>query len=245
MVNKEIETILVHSFALKDIIEDDKFKSFLYYLGLLTIKEHIYGSEYKLQIPNEVINTMHYSYIQEALKESFDLKINISLLRREFGNAAFKGDWQRLFSHILDKFYEATSLRDFIIKEHSIKMFMLAYLNVTHLYFIESEPEMNKGYADIFLRKNYSITDLTKYEYLIELKYIKSEEYRKANLSEITQVSEENDEIKSDFVEKVKLEAIEQLERYAKAQKITCKLKKIVIICSAQKLLMLEEVCSQ
>ncbi len=38
----QTKTTLIHSFALSDIVEQDKFKSFLYYLGLLTIKEHYY-----------------------------------------------------------------------------------------------------------------------------------------------------------------------------------------------------------
>jgi hypothetical protein len=48
-------------------------------------------------------------------------------------------------------------------------------LKISPFYFIDSEPEMNKGYADLFFRKDYSVTDLTNYEYLVELKYIKSE----------------------------------------------------------------------
>ena len=106
-------------------------------------------------------------------------------------------------------------------------MFLLAYLNVTPLYFVESEPEMNKGYADIFLRKNYFTTDLTKFEYLIELKYIKSDKA----------FEKDNTKLKA-----AKKDALNQLEQYSKTRKITCELKKIIIICSSKKLLLLEEV---
>jgi ribosomal protein S8 len=137
---------------------------------------------------------------------------------------AFKGKWEKLINYILEKFYEASSIRDFIYREEGIKAFMLAYLNVTPLYFVDSEPEMNKGYADIFLRKNYFTTDMTKYEFIIELKYVKSDEEK----SEIV-------------IESYKQKALEQINSYAKSRNITCSLKKIVIVCSSKEVLFLGE----
>ena len=224
---QEIETELIQSFSLEEIINKDKFKSFLYYLGLLTIKKYIFGSNYILNIPNEVIKTMHFEYLRGGLRDGYGLDIDVDFLSNEFDRLAFEGKWLKLFLYILEKFYEAASIRDFIYKEEGIKMFMLAYLNVTPLYFVESEPEMNKGYADIFLRKNYFTTDLTKFEYLIELKYIKSDKA----------FEKDNTKLKA-----AKKDALNQLEQYSKTRKITCELKKIIIICSSKKLLLLEEV---
>ncbi len=212
---KETETDLVSSFALSDIIEHSKFKSFLYYLGLLTIKDHVFANHYVMNVPNETVKQMHFEYIREALKGRYDeLNINTDFLSKEFINMAFKGEWTKLMTYILDKFYEASSIRDFIYREEGIKMFLLAYFNITKLYFVESEPEMNHGYADIFLQKNYAVTDLTKYEYLIEVKYRKAGE--------------------TESVETLKEKAAAQLERYAKSQKITCPVKKLIVICSAK-----------
>ncbi len=212
---KETETDLVSSFALSDIIEHSKFKSFLYYLGLLTIKEHVFANHYVMNVPNETVKQMHFEYIREALKGRYDeLNINTDFLSKEFINMAFKGEWTKLMTYILDKFYEASSIRDFIYREEGIKMFLLAYFNITKLYFVESEPEMNHGYADIFLQKNYAVTDLTKYEYLIEVKHRKAGE--------------------TEPLETLKEKAAAQLERYAKSQKITCHVKKLIVICSAK-----------
>ncbi len=221
----EIETLLTHSFTLKEIIDSDKFKSFLYYLGLLTVKEHIFNNNYILSIPNEVIKTMHFEYIRESLRDSFDLKIKTDFLSHEFSRMAFDGEWKKLIGYILEKFYEASSIRDFIYREEGIKAFMLAYLNVTPLYFIENETEMNKGYADIFLRKNYFTTDKTKFEFLIEVKYVKSEDSKTPEM-----------------IDARKNEALEQLSRYEKSCKITCPLKKIIIIAGAKEVLVVEEV---
>ncbi len=223
--NHEISSELVHSFAVKDLTRNENFISLLYYLGLLTIKEQFFGSQFILQIPNKVIKTMHYDYIRQSLRDSYDLKINIDFLKNEFIETAFKGSWEKLLSYILEKFYEASSIRDFIYREEGIKSFMMAYLNVTPLYFVESEPEMNNGYSDIFLRKNYFTTDKTKYEYILELKYISNTEKKKKK-----------------SLECYKNEAKEQLENYAKSQKITCPLKKIAIICDSKKVKFLGEV---
>ena len=233
------DATLSHSFAIADIIKHNKFKSFLYYLGLLTIHEFSYGSEFTLTIPNETVKTMHFEYIRQALTESYaELRIDIDYLRAEFKRTAFEGRWEKLFGYILDMFYEAASIRDFIYREEGIKMFMLAYLNITPLYFVESEPEMNRGFADIFFRKNYFTTDLTKYEYLIELKYLKAGEKGKQNPS----ARSPEEPISRDAIEKIRLEALAQLERYALSRHITCPLKKIVIICASDKLLLMEEI---
>ncbi|HCL56152.1 MAG TPA: hypothetical protein DHW82_03980 [Spirochaetia bacterium] len=223
--NGETPCELVHSFALNEIIQKDKFKSFLYYLGLLTIKEHIYGSKFILSIPNEVIKTMHYDTIRASLSEGIKLNINVDFLKNEFDNLAFHGRWKSIFDHILEKLYEIASIRDFIQKEHGIKLFMLAYLNVSPLYFVESEPEMNKGYADIFLRKNTFTTDKTQHEYIVELKYLTQEDLKREN-----------------SIDMHRKEAIGQLEKYAVSKTITCTLHKIILICSAQEVLLLEEV---
>ncbi len=93
---------------------------------------------------------------------------------------------------------------------------MLAYLNLTPLYFIETEFEMNKGYSDLFFRKNFITTEKTRYEYLIELKYIKADKLSKKE------------------VEFQKQEAIKQLEDYQKSRTISEELIKIVIIASTK-----------
>jgi ribosomal protein S8 len=215
---------LVKSFSIGELIDQEKFRSLLFYLGLITIKENIFGNTYEFIIPNLTINLLQWDFIRKAVMENYDLKINIDFLKQQFNNMAFEGKWKRLFEYILDRFYEASSIRDFVFHEEGIKMFLLAYLNVSPLYIVHSEPEMNKGFADIFLQKDYIITDKTKYEYIVELKYVKKEELKKTSLSEIRE------------------QAINQLERYAKSKKIREKLIKIIIISTNDKLLLLEEI---
>lgn len=213
---QEVEAELTHAFALEDMVVADRFTSFLHYLGLLTIREFVYANKCVLTIPNEVVRKMHFDYIRRSLGEGFDLKIDVDYLRNEFDRLAFRGEWRPLIEYILNAFYEASSIRDFVFREQGIKSFLLAYLNVTPLYFVESEPEMNRGFADIFLRKNAFTTDLTKHEYLIEVKYVTREE-----------------EKRPDAIARAKAAAAEQLERYAQSRRITCRLHRIVIVATA------------
>jgi hypothetical protein len=215
---------LVHSFALADIIEADKFKSFLYYLGLLTVEAYRYESKFSLAIPNDVIRTMHFDYIRRALQERYELRIDVDFLATEFDELAFHGRWQRLLDYILARFYEAASIRDFIFREQGIKSFLLAYLNVTPLYFVRSEPELNHGYADLFLQKNPYTTDKTRHEYLIELKYLTDKELQAPGA-----------------VERCRAEAAAQLERYAAGRQSSCTLHPIILLASAREVLVLEE----
>jgi len=225
ILNKgEISGELVRSFSIGELIDTKKFRSLLYYLGLITIKENTFGNDYTYIVPNKIIKILQWSYIRQSLIENYPLKINVDFLEQEYKNLAFKGDWQRLFSYILDNFYDAVSIRDFVFHEEGIKMFLLAYLNVTPLYIVQSEPEMHGGYADIFLQKDFITTDKTKYEYIVELKYLKKNEAKQAD------------------IQKLEIEATSQLEKYAKSKKIKEKLIKIIIITTAEKLLLIKEV---
>lgn len=138
---QEVEAELTHAFALEDMVVADRFKSFLHYLGLLTIKHFVYASKCVVSIPNEVVKEMHFDYIRRSLGDGFDLKINVYFLRNEFERLAFNGEWHGLIEYILTAFYEASSIRDFVFREQGIKSFLPAYLNVTPLYFVESEPD--------------------------------------------------------------------------------------------------------
>ncbi|MBF0398248.1 MAG: AAA family ATPase, partial [Desulfobacterales bacterium] len=164
---------LIKSFAIGEEIDITRFRSLLFYLGLLTINETFPDNVYKFVIPNRVINLMMWGYIIKALKEIFQFKLNTDNLSKLFRNLAFKGEWGDFFSYLFDKFYEASSIRDFIYREEGVKGFLLAYLNMTSLFKVYSEPEFNKGFADIYLEPDTRFPEI-KTGFLIELKYVKA-----------------------------------------------------------------------
>jgi hypothetical protein len=219
---KEIESELKRDFPVKEIIQKDFFISFLYYLGFITIKKRVVD-RFLFEIPNDMCTEILWEYIRKAMEESFE--IELEELSDHYSKMTRKGEWRGLLEYIFSEFYQAASNRDFIYREEGVKGFLLAYLNISKAYRVHSEPEMNKGYADIFVEPNLLVfPEMDKTHLLIELKYLKKEE-----------ATEE--EIKKCF-EQAKI----QLEKYAKDKKAPHDATKVVSITTNEELLVLEEV---
>nr|WP_243190773.1 PD-(D/E)XK nuclease domain-containing protein [Clostridium botulinum] len=104
--------------------------------------------------------------------------------------------------------------------EKNIKMMLLTLLGVDSTYFIKSEDENNKGYVDIMLKRKIQFKDITKFQWIIELKYIKESE--------------------RDTLEKVKEEGLKQLQGYAESKMVQEELgvedlKKVLIVVVGKK----------
>jgi hypothetical protein len=223
---KETTGRLVRSFALNEIINAEKFRTLLFYLGFTTLKGISPAGRYTFTIPNKLINTLLWEFIQKSLNEVYQLKIDTDFLEQVFTDMALKGTWKPALQHIVDKFYEAVSVRDFTFHEEGLKTFLLAWLNLTNLYDVVSEKEKNKGYADICLETDRRFTDYVKFDYIIELKYLKTEETE-------TSAKEEG------AVKQVVKTAAIQLLQYAASNKFQTI--KIIIVASAKRLLYMEE----
>jgi hypothetical protein len=105
---------------------------------------------------------------------------------------------------------------------------LLAYLSLTPYYVIKSEAELNKGFSDIFIKP---LSPYVKYFAIVEIKYIQKN--HKPTKAEI---------------EKLTLEAKEQLQRYENDELVTEHikndkiLKKIVLVFHGWDLLVCEGV---
>jgi len=224
--NDESKGELVDSFALNELVEAEKFRSLLYYLGFITIKTVLPNDNIIFSVPNKFIRVLLWEYIQKAYIDGYGLKINIDFIKNAFDSLALSGEWKPVFQYILDKFYEAVSIRDFVYHEEGLKTFLLAYLNLTNLYEVISEKEKNKGYSDIVLEPDRRFLEYVKYEYLIELKFIKAED--------MSTKEKEEKAIKNKYDE-----AKAQLLKYSTNEKFQTI--KVVIIASAKKLLYCEK----
>ncbi len=86
------------------------------------------------------------------------------------------GDIQPLME-LVGTILEDLSNRDLIkMDEKNIKMMFLTLLGVDSTYFIKSEYENNNGYVDIMLKRKIQFKYITKFQWIIELKYIKESE---------------------------------------------------------------------
>ncbi len=164
---------ITKGFPLERLMEPENFESLLFYLGLLTIK----GPEknkLRLQIPNETVRRLYYSYIEGAYRETGIFTLNLSMYSDLMTDMAYDGKWRPLLEFITGRMKESMSLRDLVTGEKSIQAFLNVYLGLSDLFIIHSEKEMNKGYADLMLEPFLARYEGIKYAYILEIKYVKS-----------------------------------------------------------------------
>lgn len=220
ITTNETKATLVKNFPVSELIEKDKFVSFLYYLGFLTIKKQVID-KYIFTVPNDMCKEILWEYIRKALHDAYSL--NLRHLETLYSEMAEKGEWEPLFRYIFAEFYRAVSNRDFIYREEGVKGFLLAYLNLSTAYRIHSECEMNKGYADIYIEPNVMIfSDMCPEHFIVELKYLNKAQ------------------VKEKALNKHFAEAKTQLLKYAKDRKAPANATKIIAITTNEKLLTLE-----
>ena len=207
----QIITQLYESFSAYQIPKAEIFPSLLFYYGMLTIKG-TFGSQLILGIPNNNVRKQYYNYL---LEEFQDINyVNPINLTTQFTYMAFEGKWQEPLQHIADAYAKVSSVRDSIESERNLQGFFMAYLNLNDYYITAPELELNHGYCDFFL-----LPDLThyptKHSYILELKVLSKKEFDE----------EEKDAYKEDGTPMTKAEkqwedAVEQINRYAEAQRV-------------------------
>ncbi len=216
----QITSELVRNFPVTDLIEREKFVSFLYYLGFLTIKEKSVD-QLVFTVPNAMCQEILWEYIRKSLKDAYSLELR--QLEKVYGEMTRHGQWEPLFRYIFEEFYKAVSNRDFIYREEGVKGFLLAYLNLSKAYQIHSECEMNKGYADIYIEPNILIyPDMCPTHFLVELKYLTKTD------------------VKEKTIENHFNEAKAQLEKYSQDKKVPADAIKIVALTTNEELLLLQ-----
>ncbi|APQ95572.1 ATP-binding protein [Clostridium botulinum] len=218
MTTGETSTMLVDRFNIHTMYSvKENFKSLLFYLGMLTIKGQGLGGTV-LKIPNYVIKTIYWEQYFQRINE--DYNIQMKDVRDAIIQMRVYGNIQPLIEFV-GTILEDLSNRDLIkMDEKNIKMILLTLLGVDSTYFIKSEDENNKGYVDIMLKRKIQFKDITKFQWIIELKYIKE--------------SDKN------TLEKVKEEGLNQLKGYAESKMVkeelgTDNLKKALVIVVGKK----------
>jgi hypothetical protein len=200
------------AFPLERLMDPENFESLLFYLGLLTIK----GPEknkLRLEIPNETVKRLYYSYIEEAYRDTGIFNLDLDRYANLMTDMAYDGKWRPLLEFITGRMKESLSLRDLITGEKSIQAFLNVYLGLSDLFIIHAEKEMNKGYADIVMEPFLARYEGLKYTYILEIKYIKSG------------VSPGDEKVRQ-----LKSEAEEQLENYSIDEKFKKTIKKTTLI---------------
>ena len=216
---------LVQDFSALNLEKTNNFKSLMFYLGLVTIDSR--ELDLSLKIPNETVKRIDIDFLKDTLELEKVFKLNTDKIEEYLKEFALEGGLN-IFRYLAEMIKENTGIRDYIYKEQSVKSMYMAYLSLSPYYIIKSELELNKGFVDILIKP---FNPYVKYVGLLEFKYIK-----------IT------DKADKQIVEKLKLEATEQVNKYEKDSLVTkytkegIKLKKVILVFHGWEMLVCEEV---
>ncbi|OFI06674.1 putative AAA-ATPase [Clostridium acetireducens DSM 10703] len=192
------KTKLVEKFNISSMYDNtENFKSLLFYLGMLTIKG-VEANNVILGIPNYVIKNIYWEEFYDRINKS--IRLDNSKIADSISKMRIDGEITTFieeFKNILNDLSNRDLMR---FDEKYVKMILLTLFAVDNTYLINSELENNSGYSDIYLKTKIQFKEYTKYEWLIELKYIKESEKKK--------------------LESIKKEGLEQLKKYENSKMI-------------------------
>jgi len=170
IAGEELESDIITNFSSLDTFSKQHFLSMLFYLGLLTIKEESDDYDVKLVTPNAVIRDVYYDYYAKYLD------INAARIRDVVGAIAIKDDFTD-FNDLIEQVLKLHSNDDFMnFNEKPLKSIFLSCLGNQKRYLVKSEYESNGKKPDIALLDIRGGETNVKYNYLIELKYLKKSE---------------------------------------------------------------------
>jgi hypothetical protein len=214
---------MTEQFSMEKSFSSDDFKSLLFYLGLLSIRESLPGAV-SLQIPNYVIRGLYYDFFLKVIAKEAPFQVEPDRIRDAIYQIAYGGECDKLVT-LIEALLHAFSNRDFIgFDEKYIKIAIFTYANMSSLYLVKSEYEVPDGYIDLALLKREPWHP--DYYALFELKYLK-----KSSSSEKE-------------IEMIVREGIRQLKQYTSSPELSTiqNLKKWVIVFSGDRCVRKEEV---
>ena len=159
-------------FPLERLGRRENFLSLLHYFGLLSIRGAARGVP-RLGIPNQTVRRLLYGYLREAWDDVGAFSVDLYVLERLIGAMAYDGAWRPAVEFLSAAVARQTGIRDYIDGEKVVQAFFAAYLGLTNHFVLHAEPEMNKGYADLYLQPFAAGYPGIRYGYVIELKYLK------------------------------------------------------------------------
>ena len=215
--------ILKEKFNLEYDFTKDDIISLLYYFGYLTIgKENIFDNSIQFKIPNQVMKETYNHYFVKILS---DMKITFdsNYLRECYKELIVEGKINKITNYIKEILSKVDN-RDFIqFDEKYIKLMYFTLLCGNKNFNTYTEYPTNHGYIDVMLFKN---GNYSKYDIMIELKYIKKSDYRKNK--KLLLIKKE--------------EAKNQINHYVKDERIPKEnLKKYIVIFIGEKVEVIEE----
>jgi len=165
---------LSHRFGVAEMFEKEKetvaMASLLYFFGVLTIGGETPLRQLVLRIPNLVTQKLYVEQLQKALLPSIPLRESVQPIVEDF---FLTGNLQALCDFIENKLFRVLDNRDYRwADEFSLKMAFLTLIFNDFFYIIDSEPALERSYADLLLLVRPDMRHTPLLDLLLEFKYV-------------------------------------------------------------------------
>lgn len=209
-------TTLEDRFGIRQILAESNTETFmaslLYYLGVLTLGGINQDGKLILQIPNLVIQGLYAERLAELLLPDAQ--------EREEGKRATEtlyqqGDIRPLCDFIEQRIFPVFDNRDYIqANELTIKTAFLTMLFNDTFYVMDSEPALQRSYADLTMILRPEMRRFQLLDLLVEFKFVKLSELTQSGV--VLRQMDRNALLALDPVKAKLAEAKTQLPRYRK-----------------------------
>ena len=200
-----IASEIIEKFNAEVEFKETEFVSMLFYLGYLTISEERLGMPV-LTVPNKVMREIYTRYFLAMIEKETKLNVEQSDYNKILEEMALEGKIDKIIE-IVQKYLNNLSNRDYQkFDEKYVKIIFYCIVMNLRLYFVKSEPEVNRKYPDILMvprdrNKGYN-------SIMIEFKYLKKGEENK--------LKEKQEEAKEQILEYSQFEEIKNIEKLNK-----------------------------
>ena len=199
---------ITYFFNLIRPFSEDDLISLLFYMGWITIHDEQDGL-FRFKMPNRVVSELYYDYFVTIAEQEAGLNNAVLKIRNALASLSRNNNPEPFLALIKALIDKELSLRDAQgFDERHLKMLMIPFLSLSASHYVVSEPEWEKSYIDVLLLKRPNVT--TKYNFVMELKYVK-----KADMDKM--VVTETDE-KEKLTAKVERDARTQIANYLKTE---------------------------
>jgi len=207
---------LVARYSFIQQFKPEHFKSLLFYLGLLTIKEpEPESTSFRLQIPNEVMKELYFDFLMEIITEDEKFTPDISKIKEALRQIAREGSCEKL-TILMENLLHSLSNRDSLtFAEKDLKITLALFFLMSEAYDLKSEYEVERKYIDLVF---FPKSDTTEFDILMfELKYIKKSDVPKKK------TAKSSDTAKEKAIAEAVSGATEQLKRYRSVKEFSGK----------------------
>ena len=190
---------LVESFQARELTKKENFTSLLYWLGITTITGEKFG-KMTFGIPNETLKELAAKMIPAAYSDVHKIDERVFDINDGLCDFAEKGEWRGFVGVLSSIVKENFAVRDTVEGEKVVQSTLVALLVASGgPYFVKHEREAGGGFYDIALEPQLLRWPEIAHAALIEMKYVKAGDPAPT----------------PEQLEKIKAEAIVQLNQYS------------------------------